>query len=308
MITIIGAGRVGSNTAMKIACANIDDVLLLDITKGIAHGEALDISHACSSDKCIKGTHDFSDIEGSEIVINTAGIARKPGMTRLNLMKENKRITESIGENIKKYAGDCVVIQVANPLDLMTYVMLKTTGFPEEKVIGMGSMLDSLRFRYLISREMGRLPRDVNAIVIGEHGDSMVPVVSCSTVNGKPLKEVLSPEKLVRIVEETKKSGGEVISLKGSTFHGPSTAITIMAESVANNAKMIAPASVMLNGQYEISGICIGVPVKLGKSGAENILEIGLDDKELSLLRNSADILREKIRELEHEAEQVQEI
>ncbi|MBI5347572.1 MAG: malate dehydrogenase [Candidatus Aenigmarchaeota archaeon] len=295
MITIIGAGRVGSAAAMRIACMGIDDVMLIDIAEGVAQGEALDIAHACCSNVKITGSSRFEDMQGSELIINTAGLARKPGMSRLDLMKENKKITEAIGKHIAGFAPNAVVMQVANPVDIMTLFMLRATGFPRERVIGMGSMLDMLRFSYLISKELGG-HEELDTMVIGEHGDSMVPLVSYTMVSGKPVKDMLDISKINELVEKTRTAGAEVIALKGSTFHGPSAAVAIMAESIIKDRKKIIPASVFLQGEYGFSGICMGVPVTLGKGGAENIIELELDENERTMLSASAKKIEEGLK------------
>ena len=298
MICIIGSGRVGSSTAMRLAEMNLDDVMIIDIVKGLPQGEALDICQSCGFDVKISGSNDFSDMKGSDIVINAAGLARQPGMTRLDLMKKNAEITLSIAKKVKKYAPDCVCIQVANPVDLMAFVMFRETGFSRERVIGMGGMLDSQRFRYFIAEELKVSPRKVEAMVIGEHGDSMVPLVSQAKVNDKTLKELLKPDEIKKVVERTKNAGAELIGLKGSTFYAPSAAVTLMAEAVVRNTKKLFPASVYLQGEYGVSGIFNGVPAKLGNSGLEEIAELDIDEEEKKAFLNSCDVLKGKAKEI----------
>lgn len=298
MITIIGAGRVGSSTAMRIADMNIDDVLLLDIVEGLSTGEALDISQACKHDFSLEGSHNFEDMKGSNLVINTAGLARKPGMTRLDLTKKNYEITKSIAENIKKFAPDSIIMQVANPVELMALTQLKVTGFPKERVIGMGNMLDTLRFSYFISKEAGVSPRNVDSLVMGEHGESMVPMPSQARIDGESMKDVLDKERIDNVIERTGQAGAEVIGLKGSTFYAPSHAITMLAEAIVKNTKKVIPTSAYLQGEYGVSGIYSGVPAKLGKDGLEEIVELDLDEHELSAFKKSCDILIGKAKEL----------
>ncbi|MBN2330283.1 MAG: malate dehydrogenase [Candidatus Aenigmarchaeota archaeon] len=298
MITIIGSGRVGSSTAMRIAEMGLDDVLLLDIVEGLARGEALDISQSCVFDVNVSGSEDFGDMRGSDIVINAAGLARKPGMDRLGLMSRNKEITSSVAGKIKRFAPGSIVIQVANPMDVMSLVQLRETGFEREKVIGMGGVLDSQRFSYFISRRFSVPPSKVEALVIGEHGDSMVPLVSHAKVDGRPLSEIADQGDIGRLIDMTRKAGAEVIELKGSTFYAPARAIALMAEAVARDKKAVLPASVYLQGEYGVSGICAGVPARIGRDGLEGIVEIDITDEEKRAFSSSCDLLRRKAGEL----------
>lgn len=298
MITIIGAGRVGSSTAMRISELNLDDVMLIDIAEGLPMGEALDISESCNFDVTLSGSNDFRDMRGSRLVINTAGLARKPGMDRLDLMKKNTEITRSVAGKIKEHAPDSIVIQVANPVDMMALVQLKTTGFPRERVIGMGGMLDTLRFSYFVSNHMKVSPRKVESLVIGEHGESMVPVPSQVKVDGRPLSEVASLDEIKGIVERTRKAGAEVIALKGSTFYAPSRAIALMAESIMKDLGKVLPTSVYLQGDYGVTGIYAGVPAKLGRDGLMEVVKLDIEEDERKAFSDSCDILRGKAREL----------
>ena len=298
MITIIGAGRVGSSTAMRIADMNLDDVLILDIVEGLPRGEALDISQSCNFDVKVSGSNDFSDMRGSKIVISTAGMARKPGMTRLDLMTKNTEITRSVAAKIKEHAPDSIVIQVANPMDLMAFVQREGTGFPRERVIGMGGMLDTQRFSYFVSDHFNVSPRHVESLVMGEHGDSMVPVASQVRVDGRPLSEMAGPDEINSIIERTRKAGAEVIALKGSTFYAPSRAIAVMAEAIVKDTGKVFPTSVYLQGEYGVSGIYAGVPARLGKGGVQEVVELDLDDGERKAFIDSCGILRGKAKEL----------
>jgi malate dehydrogenase len=298
MITIIGAGRVGSSAAFRITGMELDDVLLVDIVEGLPRGEALDISQSCDFDVKLTGTNDFKDMSGSDLVINAAGLARKPGMTRLDLMNKNAGITRSVAEKIKKYAPGAVVIQVANPMDMMALVQLKTTGFPRERVIGMGGMLDSLRFSYFISQHFGISPKKVESLVMGEHGDSMVPLASQARVDGKPLQEAAKKEDIEKILDLTRKAGAEVIGLKGATVFAPARAIAIMAEAVIKDKKKVIPTAVYLQGEYGVSGIYTGVPARIGKAGLLEVLELDIDEGERKAFLDSCNVLRGKVKEL----------
>ncbi|UCD03333.1 MAG: malate dehydrogenase [Candidatus Aenigmatarchaeota archaeon] len=298
MITIIGAGRVGSSAAMRIADLNIDDVLLVDIVEGLPMGEALDIGQSCNFDVDLRGSNNFQDIKGSDLVINTAGLAREPGMNRLDLTRKNFEITKSIGEKLKRYAAGTVLMQVANPVDLMALAQLKVTGFPSERVIAMGNMLDTLRFSYFIAKEAGVSPAKVESLVLGEHGDSMAPAASQAKIEGKPIKEVLDQKRIDSIIERTGQAGGEVIKLKGSTFYAPSQAIAILTEAIIKDKKTVHPTSAYLQGEYGVSGVYAGVPARLGKGGLEEIVELDLDDNELSKFRESCSVLKGKAKEL----------
>lgn len=290
MITIIGSGRLGSNTAFVLAHKNLGDIKLIDIAGGISHGHALDIMHAGHSglDAEVQGSNDFKDLKGSRLVINTAGFPRQPGMDRTDLLNRNRDITESVAKKIREFAPDSIVIQASNPLDIMTYIMKKATGFERNRVMGMGGLLDSQRFAYYLSRELKAKPGEISPLVIGEHGKSMVPVFSHSLFQGRPVSELLSGEQIRKISEETRTSGAEVIRLKGATVFAPSVAIARMAEAILKNKKETIPVSAYLEGEYGIKGICIGVPAVLGKSGIEKIQEPGLSEDEEKAFRASA--------------------
>jgi len=298
MISVIGAGRVGSSTAMRLAEMNLDDVMLIDIVEGLALGQSLDIAHTCGFDIEIGGSHRFEDIRGSELVVNTAGFARTPGMTRLDLLNKNTEITRSVADEIKRYAPDAIVIQVANPMDLMSLVMMKATGFPRDRVLGMGGMLDTLRFACFIGREVGVSPRKVSAMVIGEHGDTMVPLRSQSTVDGKPLTDMLDTEVIDKLVERTRQGGTEIVRLMGSAFYAPSRAVALMAESVLKDSGGIIPTSVYLDGEYGVCGIFVGVPAKLGTGGLASVVELDLDQKERPAFERSCNVLKDKVSEM----------
>ncbi len=293
-ITVIGAGAVGATAAQRIAEKELGDVVLTDIVEGLPQGKALDLMQAgplFGYDSKITGTNDYEEIEGSDVVVITAGIARKPGMTREDLLKINAKIIKEVSENIAKYAPDSIVITVTNPLDIMTYLAMKTTGFEPGRVFGMSGVLDSGRFAAFISMELGCSVRDISAMVLGGHGDTMVPLPRFTTVQGVPITELMPQSTIQRLVERTVNGGAEIVNLlkTGSAFYAPSAAVTNMVEAVVKDTKRILPACSYLDGEYGKNDICLGVPVKLGKRGIEEIIELKLDSGEKKALDRSAD-------------------
>ncbi len=298
MITIIGAGRVGSAAAFNILRYRISDVVLLDVAENLAKGEALDMMQtapALEFDGKIIGTSDYSQIRNSELVIVTAGEARKPGMSRHDLMKKNASIVKSIVHEVVKYAPKCKLMIVTNPVDVMTYVAYKESGFERNRVIGMGNILDTLRFRSYIALELNVSREDIRALVIGEHGDTMVPLAEYASVAGTPITRLLTKEQIEKIINLTVASGAEVIKLKGSTVHAPAAAIAIMADAVLRGRNRVMGVSTYLNGEYGLSDIAIGVPVILGKNGIEKILELDLLPETRKRLEKSANTIKEAI-------------
>ncbi|MFC1732653.1 malate dehydrogenase [candidate division KSB1 bacterium] len=281
-ISVIGAGNVGASTALKICEKKLaEKIVLVDIAEGIPQGKALDILEAmplCKSNSMITGTNDYSEIKDSDIVVVTAGVPRKPGMTRDDLIDVNTKITKSIAAEIKKHAPNSVVIIVTNPLDLMAYVMLKETGFDKKKVIGMAGILDSTRFRCFIAMETGASVDEVEAMVLGSHGDSMVPLAAHTKVKGKPITDILDADKVEAIVDRTRKGGAEIVKhLKtGSAFYAPAASVVEMIESIVNEDGKILPCSVLLEGEYGLDDIFTGVPVKLCRDGIKEIVELDL--------------------------------
>jgi malate dehydrogenase len=295
MITIVGSGRVGSTVAANLIPRSLDDILLIDIIKGLPQGESLDLGHMASSygvDISVRGTNDYNDITDSRIVIITAGLPRKPGMTRLDLLRKNAEIIKEITMNVKKYAPKTLVLMVTNPLDAMTYVALKTTGFKIKHVFGMGGMLDSARFRYFIAKAVKVPHSSVNALVIGEHGESMLPLLRYSTVAGKPLSEVLTSNDGEEVVERTRQTAAEVIALKGGTVYAPSNAVGEMVETILKDRKEMMPLSAYLTGEYGVQGLCIGVPAILGRNGIEKIVELKLEEEEQAVFLQGVNTLR----------------
>lgn len=298
MISIIGSGRVGSTLAMILVERNVDDVTLIDIIPGLPEGEALDLSHMAAElgiDRKITGSNDYAALKGSDIVVVTAGLARKPGMTRMDLLQKNAGIIKSVAAEVAKYSPECVLIMVTNPLDAMTYFALKTTGFKKNRVFGMGGMLDLSRFKQLLSEELNVSRSSIDALVLGEHGESMTPVPSFSSVNGIPLTNFLSDEQLDLAIDKTRKIAAEVIAKKGATFYAPGNGIARMVEAVRYDKKALLPVSAYLEGEYGLSGLCIGVPAIIGRDGVEKIIELDLQGKEKESFMKGAATLKEAI-------------
>lgn len=279
MITIIGAGKVGSTAAFEILRDRIGDVLLIDLNAELAKGEALDMLQAAPAiefDGKIRGTSNFSEMEGSELVIVIAGLGRKPGMTRLELMRNNSKIISSVVKEVSRYAPDCKLMIVTNPVDVMTFIARRESGLPPNHVFGMGNILDTLRFRSYIARELDVSREDTYALVIGEHGDSMVPLVEYASVSGIPITTLLSKERIDRVVRLTVTSGADVIKLKGATTYAPGVVIAMMADAVVKGRNRVMSVSTCPQGEYSCSKVSIGVPVILGKNGVEKIIELKL--------------------------------
>ena len=302
MITIVGAGKVGSSAAFNILGRRIGDVVLVDVVENLAVGEALDMMQAAPAiefDGKIKGTSDFNEMEGSELVIVTAGLARQPGMSRIDLVNKNAKIVKSVVKEVVKYAPDCKLMIVTNPVDVMTHVAYKESGFKRNRVFGMGNILDTLRFRSYIAIELGVSREDIRALVIGEHGDSMVPLVNFASVSGIPVSTLLSEEQIEKIVSLTKTSGADVIKLKGSTIYAPAAVIAIMADAVLRDRNRVMSVSTYLQGEYGLSNVSIGVPCVLGKNGVERILELKLDSEAKRAFEESASIIKDAITKMD---------
>jgi malate dehydrogenase len=284
MITIIGSGKVGGDAALFSALKRLDDqILLLDVAAGLPQGEAMDINHMLSEqgiDVEVKGSNNFEDMKGSKIVVVVAGSGRKPGMTRMDLLKINATIVKSVVENIKKYANDAMIIPVTNPLDPMAYITYKVSGFDRSRVFGMGGMLDLSRFRQFIHEATGHSRDSIRALVIGEHGENMLPLPRFSSVSGIPLSSFLPKQKLDELVQNTKQVAAKVIELKGATVHAPGNAISAMVEAVIRDRKQVIPVATYLDGEYGHSNVTIGVPAVIGKKGVEKIIELDLNDEE----------------------------
>jgi malate dehydrogenase len=287
MITIIGSGKVGGDAALFSALKKLDDqILLLDVAEGLPQGEAMDINHMLSEqgiDVEVKGSNNFADMKGSDIVVVVAGSGRKPGMTRMDLLKINSTIVKSVVEDIKKYAVDSMIIPVTNPLDPMAYITYKVSGFDRSRVFGMGGMLDLSRFRQFIHEMTGYSRDSIRALVIGEHGENMLPLPRFSSVSGIPLSSFLPKAKVEEIIQNTKQVAAKVIELKGATVHAPGNAISAMIESVTRNRKQVIPVATYLDGEYGYSDVTIGVPAVIGKNGVEKIIELDLNAEEKTI-------------------------
>jgi len=304
MISIIGAGKVGSSAAFNIIRFRISDVVLVDIVENLAKGEALDMMQAAPAiefDGTIRGTSDYSEMEGSELVIVTAGLSRQPGMSRIDLAAKNAKIVKSIVKEVVKYAPDCKLMVVSNPVDVMTYVAYKESGFERNRVFGMGNILDTLRFRSYIATELGVSREDTRALVIGEHGDSMVPLVNYACVSGIPIASLLKKEQIERIVDLTRSSGLDVIKLKGGTVYAPAAVIAIMADAVLRGRNRVMSVSTYLQGEYGFSDVSVGVPCVLGKNGVERVLELKLDLEAKEAFEKSVKTIKDAINAVKEE-------
>ncbi len=299
-VSVIGAGHVGEVTAQRIVEKELADVVLLDIVEGMPIGKGLDIlesSPVMKFDTKIIGTNNYEDTANSDIVVITAGVPRKPGMSRDELVGTNFGIVKKVTEEVIKYSPDCIIIMVTNPLDAMAYTAYKVSGFPKQRVVGMAGILDTSRFRTFIAMELNVSVENIQAFVLGGHGDTMVPLARYSTVAGIPITELIPKDRLDAIIERTRKGGGEIVSyLKtGSAYYAPAAAVTEMVESILKDKKKILPCAAYLEGEYGISDIYFGVPVKLGFGGIKEIIEIKLTDEEKEALKKSAEAVQNVI-------------
>jgi len=300
-ITVAGAGHVGATCAQRLAEKELArEVVLIDIVEGIPQGKGLDQWESApveGFDSHIIGANDYEEAADSDLFIVTAGIARKPGMSRDDLLKTNASIVESVSKEIARVAPDSIIIMVSNPLDVMAYVAMKTTGFPRERVIGMAGVLDTARFRSFISLELGVSVEDIQALVLGGHGDTMVPLVSYTTIAGIPLTQFLGSERIEALIERTRKGGAEIVGhLKtGSAYYAPSAAAVQMAEAIVKDKRRILPCAAYLEGEYGHDGIFLGVPCQLGEGGLQRIIEVELTKSETEALASSAEAVRETI-------------
>ncbi len=298
-ITVVGAGNVGATTAQRLAEKELARrIILVDIQEGIPQGKGLDQWESApieGFDTRVTGTNTYEETSGSEIIVVTAGIARKPGMSRDDLLNTNAGIVKQVSENIRDTSPDAIIIMVSNPLDVMSYVAKQVTGFPRERVIGMAGVLDTARYRSFIAEALDVSVRDIQAMVLGGHGDTMVPLISYTSVSGIPVTQLMSAEKLQAIVDRTRNGGAEIVKhLKtGSAYYAPSAAAVQMCEAIVNDQKRILPCAAWLEGEYGMKGLFLGVPCKLGRSGLERILEVELTDAEREALNKSADAVRE---------------
>ncbi len=299
-ISIIGAGNVGGTLAQRLAERDYADIVLVDIIEGLPQGKGLDLLESgpvVGYDTNIIGTNDYADTAGSDLVVITSGMARKPGMSRDDLVLANGEIIRSVVEQVIKHSPNTILLMVTNPLDAMTQLALHVSGLPRERVIGQSGVLDSARFRTFIALELGVSFRDVQAMVLGGHGDTMVPLPRYATVSGIPITELIPPERIEALVRRTIDGGAEIVRLlkTGSAFYAPSAATAEMVDAIILDQKRLLPACVYLQGEYGINGVCVGVPVVLGAGGVEKVVELKLTEEELAALHRSAAAVRELV-------------
>ncbi len=299
-VSVIGAGNVGATTAQRIFDRGYADVVLVDIVEGLPQGKALDMSQAgpvLGTDATVVGTNGYDETAGSDVVVITSGIPRGPGMSRDDLLLTNMKIVTSVVGEVVKHSPDSVLVVVTNPLDAMVQRALQISGFPKNRVVGMAGILDTARFRTFLAQELGVSVESVAAFVLGGHGDTMVPVVGSTSVGGRPIAQLLPPERIEQIVQRTQDGGAEIIGLlkTGSAFYAPSASIVQMVESILMDKKQVLPCTAYLEGEYGIDGIYVGVPVKLGAGGVEEIVEFELTDQESAALKGSAAAVQELV-------------
>ena len=303
-ITIVGSGRVGASVALNCGLKELDDILLLDVIEGLPQGEAMDINHQLSEigiDCKVKGSNSYEDMTNSDFVVLVAGIGRKPGMTRMDLLNKNASIVNDVSTKIAKHANNAILIVVTNPLDPMTYLALKATRFRKNKVIGMGGMLDLSRFKSFIHDTTSLSRESIQAMVISEHGENMLPLIRFSSIGGIPLNEFLSNEQSQELTEKTKKVAAEVIALKGATVYAPGNAVASMIDSMKKNRKQVIPVSAYVEGEYGVSDLCIGVPAIVGSNGIEKIIELKLNEVERKIFDSGVTSVKEAIKFMQSE-------
>src|SRR5438876_145903 len=299
-ITVVGAGFVGSTLVQRLAERDYADVVMYDIIPNMPQGKELDLLQAgpvLGYDSQVTGTNDYGDTANSDIVVITSGFPRKPGMSRDDLVKKNQEIVTKVTENVVKHSPDSILIMVTNPLDAMVQLAFHISGFPRNRVVGMAGVLDTARFRTFIAQELNVSVRDVQAYVLGGHGDTMVPLARMCTVAGVPISQLLPPERIEQIVQRTRDGGTEIVKLlgTGSAYFAPSASVLQMVDSILLDKKMIMPCAVYLQGEYGISGLFVGVPAKLGANGVEQIVEIELTENERAMLQKSANAVKELV-------------
>jgi malate dehydrogenase len=312
-IAVIGGGQIGGVLAQLVALRQLGDLVLFDIVEDMPQGKTLDIAEASridGFDVCVKGTNDYKDIAGSDIVIVTAGLPRKPGMSRDDLLTTNAKIMKSVAEGVRDNAPNAIVIVISNPLDVMVTLFQKVSGFPHHRVVGQAGILDSSRFASFIAWELGLSVKDINALVLGGHGDTMVPLIRYANVNGIPVMELLerkygsaekAKEVMTAMVDRTKAAGGEVVKLlkTGSAFYSPASAAIAMTEAILNDEKRVLSCSAYLSGEFSVSGYYVGVPAVLGAKGVEKVLELSLDENEQALFDNSVNAVKKVVADME---------
>jgi malate dehydrogenase len=299
-VTVIGAGMVGGSVALQLAQRDYADVVLVDIVEGLPQGKALDLSQMgplLGFDTALTGSNTYDATAGSDVVVITSGIARKPGMSRDDLLRTNMGIVESVTKQVVPGSPDAIVIIVSNPLDAMCHVAFDAAGFPRERVIGMAGVLDSARFRTFLAQELDVSTEDVTAMVLGGHGDTMVPLSRYSTVNGIPIPELIAPDRLAEIEKRTASGGAEIVGLlkTGSAYSAPGMSVVVMVDSILLDKKRVLPVSVLLKGEYGINDLYVGVPVKLARKGVEQIIELKLTDTESAALKKSSGSVKELV-------------
>jgi malate dehydrogenase len=303
-ITVVGAGNVGATCAQELARRDYAEVVLVDIKEGLPQGKALDIDQAAAVlgyEATVRGSNRYDETAGSDVVVITAGLPRSPGMSRDDLVTTNEGIVRSVTEQVRDASPDAVLVVVSNPLDAMCHVAKDASGFAKERVVGMAGILDTARFSTFIAWQTGASVKDVTAMVLGGHGDQMVPVVSHTAVGGVPLEQLVEPDRIEAMVERTRKGGGELVQLLGtSAWYAPGAAAAQMVDSICLDQKRVLPCTAYLEGEYGIDGLYIGVPVKLGAAGIEEIVELELSDEEQRWLEESAEAVREVVGVLTH--------
>ena len=298
-VTIVGAGATGATCAEVLAQRDYAEIVLTDIKEGLPQGKALDINQMApilGFEVTVSGTNDYADTAGSDVVVITAGLPRQPGMSRDDLVQTNEKIVKSVTEQIVAQSPDAIIIVLSNPLDAMCHVAKSASGLPKERVFGQAGILDTARYRTFIAMETGASVKDIQALVLGGHGDQMVPLISATTVGGVPLRKLVAEDRIRAMVERTAVGGGELVKLLGtSAWYAPGAACAQMVDSVLLDEKRVLPCTAYLEGEYGIDGLYMGVPVKLGRGGIEQILEVDLDDDEQSMLAKSADAVRDVV-------------
>jgi malate dehydrogenase len=302
-VTVIGAGNVGATVAQRIAEAGLADVVLVDIVEGLPQGKGLDLAEAApvvGHDARVSGTNDYAETSGSDIVVVTSGIARKPGMSRDELLSTNAGIVRSVVEEAVRYSPDAILVIVTNPLDAMCHVAMEASGFPRERVIGMAGVLDSARFRTFIAMELGVSVEDTHAFVLGGHGDTMVPLPRYSTVAGIPITDLLPADRIQALVDRTANGGAEIVALlkTGSAYYAPAAATFEMVDAILRDRRRVLPCAAYLNGEYGVDGLFVGVPVVLGAGGMQRVIEITLTDAERAAFEKSAGAVKELVAKL----------
>jgi malate dehydrogenase len=303
-VTVVGSGFVGATTTMRVAQKGLaDEVVMVDIVEGLPQGLALDMNQSSpveGFEPVVRGTNDYADTAGSDIVVITAGLPRQPGMSRMDLLGKNAAIMREVAERVRVASPEAVVVVVSNPLDEMTYLAAEVTGFPRKRVMGMAGTLDSARLRYFIATEVGVSPSTVEAMTLGSHGESMVPLPGHATVGGKPLRDLVDEETLERLYQRTRDAGAEIVGFlkKGSAYYAPSASVAQMVNAIAGDTDEVLPACVWATGQYGISEVFVGLPARLGRGGVKEVVELQLDEPEVRALREAAEGIRERCSDL----------